>query len=416
MPDSPLKFHHLTFVSERNEDGVLVGRPDTESYAVFPADGAALLQRMIAGMPVEEAAPWHQAEYGESVDIADFVDTLSDLGFIRHADDTEPMAQRPVTLQRPARILFSPVAFAVYAAILLGWLASAIRHPDLFPRPGNVFFTDSPILVQLTLVFGPIPLVFLHEASHVLAGRRLGLRSRLGFGTRLYFLVFETRLNGLLTVPRSKRYLPFLAGMVLDLLVISGLSLIADLAREPDGSIPFFGRLLLALAVPTAARFCYQFILFLQTDVYYVFATALGCHDLHAATSTLVLNRIRRLRGREVVDTVQWTERDLKVARWYAPFFAFGVTVITAVAVFALIPILVRFVELVLHGLTGHHGGTHFWDSAVTATLNVLQIAFFVSVTLRTRARRRRAARQPAKPSTHQPAMPGTPPGRSELA
>ena len=151
-----------------------------------------------------------------------------------------------------------------------------------------MFFTDSTVAVELLIVFGQLPWLFLHESFHVLAGRRLGLSSRLGLGTRLYFVVFETRMPSLLSVERRRRHLPFLAGMLADVLIVASLGVLAS----ATGGI--VRGLALAMAFPVCTRFAYQFLLFLQTDVYFALATALGCYDLHAATKARIANRYWR--------------------------------------------------------------------------------------------------------------------------
>ena len=45
-----IRLHRLTMVTE--DDGVMVGRPDICSYAVFPAEGAEALRLLDAGTPV----------------------------------------------------------------------------------------------------------------------------------------------------------------------------------------------------------------------------------------------------------------------------------------------------------------------------------------------------------------------------
>jgi hypothetical protein len=158
-----------------------------------------------------------------------------------------------------------------------------------------VFFTHSLLVVQLSMIVGQLPLVFLHEAFHTLAGRRLGLRSRLGISNRYMYIVFETQMNGLLSVERRKRYLPFLAGMVCDVVELSLLGLLANATRDANGSFSLTGRIALALAFTVVIRLAWQFQLYLRTDLYYVFSTALSCHDLHDASTTLLRNRIWRL-------------------------------------------------------------------------------------------------------------------------
>ncbi|WP_438291242.1 hypothetical protein [Streptomyces sp. HUAS TT7] len=391
--DSPVSFHRLSFVPDG--EGVLVGRPDTDAFAVLPPDGAAALRRMTEGQTPAQAATWYAEHYGEQLDMADFLDTLGELGFLRGEGDAQEAAPGgPVRFQRLAQVLFSRPALCCYALLVAAWLAVIATTPDLAPHPGQVFYTDSLLLVQLVVVFGQLPFVGLHEAFHVLAGRRLGLPSELGMGTRLYIVVFETRMNGLLTVERRKRYLPFLAGMLVDLVVVSALGLVAFALRASDGAEPVAGRLLLAMAFPILIRCGYQLFLFLETDVYYVFATALGCHDLHAATRALVLNRLRRVIGRPArIDLSQWTERDLAVARWYAPFFTVGVAVLLAMAPLVFVPLFVQTVRLLADGISSAGSGLPFWDSLVFAALNIVQIAFWAWLTVRVHLRRRRTSR-----------------------
>lgn len=393
--EQSLDFHFLTFVPEAEQ--VLVGRPGTDSYAVLPPDGAAVLERMTRGAAPSAVAAWYQTTYGERLDIDDFVASMAEMGFLREAEEEPAAPERPVRLQGLARGLFSPFAFAAYAVVFAAWVLTMFRHPDLAPHPRHVFFTDSTVLVQLLIVFGQLPWLFLHEAAHVLAGRRLGLPSKLGFGTRLYvFVVFETRMPSLLSVPRRQRYLPFVAGMLLDVLAISLLGLLAYVLRDSPGAWHTAGAVALAMAFPVCTRFAYQFLLFLQTDVYYVAATALGCYDLHAATRTLVRNRIWRMARRpdRVRPLAAWTDRDIRVARRYAPLFAVGVVVLVTVWLLAFVPVITGLVRMTAHAITADASSARFWDAAVFIALNVAQIGFFAYVVLRDWAQKHRRARR----------------------
>lgn len=394
-------FHQLTFVPEGDE--VLVGRADTDSYALFPADGAMLLRKLTTGMPLVDAVAWYNAAYDEPVDMDDFLETLNELGFVRDEGD-DPVAAAPVAVRyaRLGRAVFSPVAWVVYGAIAVVCVVLLVRMPDVRPYPRTLFFSDSLLLVQVGLLFAQLPFVFLHESFHALAGRRIGIPSRLGVGRRLYFVVFETTLNGLLGVPRRKRYLPFLAGMVADAVIFSLLICAAAVDAHRHGhDLSFVGRFTVALAFVTALRFVWQFYLFLRTDLYYVFSTALGCVALHDATRALIRNTLSRLLGlrHRVVDLEQWSDRDRKVARWYAPFAAAGVLVMLLTAAGTAVPVLVHFVRLLVDRL-GHpgHPDSGFWDSVGFLVLSVVQFGLVGVVALRDRARERRRQRTEAAP------------------
>ena len=158
------------------------------------------------------------------------------------------------------------------------------------PSYHDLFFTHYMTVLELVTFLGQFPLILLHELAHALAGRRLGLRTRLSIDRRMYYVVFVTEMDGLVTVPRRKRYVPMLAGMLTDLLVLAVLILVADVTRRPDGALSLAGDVALAFAYMTLLRLAWQFFFYLQTDLYFVIVTVLGCVDLQG-TARRVLAR-----------------------------------------------------------------------------------------------------------------------------
>ena len=366
----PLALHPLTYLDEGAE--VTVGRADIDSYAVLPADGAALLRELERGVAPAQAAAWYEQRYGQQVDMDDFVAVLVELDFL--SDGTTAAAAGPVRWQRLGRALFSRPAWVLYAALLTAAAAAMVRRPELAPHYRNLFFTEYVTVLELVLFLGQFPLLLIHESFHALAGRRLGLRSRLGIGRRLYFVVLETSMDGLVAVPRRQRYLPMLAGMLADLLVIAVLTLTAALLRDPAGGYPLAARICLTLAFGTALRFTWQFYLYLRTDLYYVVVTVLGCVDLHGTARQLVLNRLHRLRRRpdRVVDETTFHPRDRAVARWYQWLFTGGYAVSIAILALAVVPTTLRILHTVFGRLTGATaaGAAGLADSMLFIVLN----------------------------------------------
>jgi len=372
MSATQLDFHPLTFVEER--DGITVGRSDTESYAVLPADGVALLRRLTEGMPLPDAADWYRATFGEPVDMADFVATLHDLGFVK-VDGEKPAESRMIRFQALGRAAFSPVAWLCYAGVAIGCLLAMTAYPQLRPHAQNIFFSPSLIVVQIVLALAQLPALLWHEWFLVLAARRLGLPSRLGIGRRLYFVVFETELNGLLGVSRRQRYLPFLAGMLADILLFSGLTLAA--AVDLNDGLSWVGRLCLAFAFTVLLRLAWQFYVFLRTDLYYVFTTALGCTNLHEVTSAYLRDRFDWLPGVRPsrVDEASWSPRDKQIAPWFALLTVAGVGILLATALFMIAPVLLEFAIRMGSALArGTAAGAPFWDSAVSLLMVTLEL------------------------------------------
>ena len=368
-------FYPLTFAAE--PDGVTVGRSDIDSYALLPVDGVELLHQLASGMSIEEAADWYHTAFGERIDMTDFVDTLREFGFVRDGqadNEASGVETSGIWLRRLGNALFSPAAWICYSALVLASLVEMAVHPVLRPNFHNVFFTSSLVAVQLVLALVQMPAVLWHEWFHVLAGRRLGLSTRLGVGRRWYYFVFQTELNGLLSVPRRKRYLPFLAGMVADVLLLCALTLIA--AAGLPGGLSWLNRLALAIAYTTLLRLGWQCYLFLRTDLYFVLTTALGCTNLHEATSAYLRARLQRVPGvrPSTTDDQDWSPRDRRIAPWFALITLAGAVFVIAAAIIVVLPMGIEFVRRVSSALSeGMADEGRFWDSLISVVLLIAQ-------------------------------------------
>lgn len=396
IANTPVSFYPLTFVPDSPD--VIVGRKDIDSYASFPEDGAALLQTLQSGVSPEEAAHWYRERYAEPIDMEDFLETLSDLQFIRDGSDEGVVATptRPSPWQSIGKATFSPMAWIIYSAILGYCLYIIIHVPYLRPSYRNLFFTPYLVLLELGLFLGQFPGILFHELYHMLAGKRLGIPSRLGIGHRLYTLVFETHLTGLWSVPRKARYLPFLAGMLADLLWFSLFTILASLTYTSAYPFSFPGAFCLALAFSTLLRFIWQFYFYLQTDIYYVFTNFLRCVDLQQTTWQYLWNRIYRLFRliHKIRDEEAWHPRDRQIARWYVFFFGAGYLFSLGTLFFVGVPTALRiFSSVVTHLLNHATLNLDFWDSCVFLLLNGLQIAVVAWVYWREHRARRAAKR-----------------------
>jgi hypothetical protein len=389
--DQPLHLHPLTFLEEGDE--VTAGRADIDSYGMFPADGAALLRRLAAGSPPNEAAAWYTEQYGERVDISEFLEVLDELRLIvGEGETTKPAAK--VRWQGLGRAVFSRPAWACYALLVAAAVAEMIREPYLLPDYHHLFFTRSSlVLLTLGIVLGQVPWLMLHEAFHALAGRRLGLNSTLRVGRRFYYVVFVTSMDGLVTVPRRQRYLPFLAGMLLDLLAIAALTLGAAPLHDATGAGALCYRLLLSMAFGVVLRFTWQFYFFLRTDLYYFAATLLGCNDLQAAAKQVLTDRARRLLRRpagQAAGTV--TGRELAVARWYSWLMVAGYAFLAAILVTTAVPVAVRLTELAARELITAHSVLRAADALGFLALNSWEPMLAAALALRALHRKHRSA------------------------
>jgi hypothetical protein len=372
--DAPVRLPPLVYLADGDE--VTIGRPDTDSYGIFPPDGAAVVRRLAAGATPRQVAEWYEAEFGESLDVDHLLAALAELELL-HPDGEAPVeTPPPVRWQRLGRALFSWPAWLLYAGLILWAAVSMVRSPELAPSYRHLFFTDYYTLIEIGLFVGNVPLLMLHEAYHALAGRRLGVRSRLRISHRLYFLTLETSLDGLVAVPRRKRLLPILAGMLIDVVAFAVLTLAADLTRRPDGEFSFIGGWCLAVAFTLLLRIVWQFFFYLRTDLYTLIATLLGCVDLHTTAKRLLAYRFGQLVGRPSGhDPSQWHPADRRAARWYAWLILVGYTLSIGTFLLALAPALYQIFAGVLGRIAGSGTGWDGWlDSVLFLAITAAQI------------------------------------------
>ena len=385
---STVRLHRLTMVTEY--DGIMVGRPDIGSYALFPPEGAETLRMLDSGLTVPEVAAWYERTYHTSLDFDDFLEVIEDLGFVLAPDEEKPPEPR-IRWQRLGRGVFSRPAMLGYVLLIGTAVVAMVRQPTLRPSYHNLFFTDQLSLIPVILTAALVPAILLHESFHALAGRRLGLPSTLSIGRRLYYLVAETRLDSLLSVPRRQRYLPFLAGILADFILISVLTLLA--AVLPGGGVAgWLSGLFLAIAFTSVLRLIWQLMFYLETDLYFVFTTALRCADLQNAARFHIRTHLRRLLRRELPQPdIEWSDRDRLVARWYAPLLVLGYAFSLGSLAWAGLPAALHFWSLIADRFQGSNTPVEgIVDAVVFIALTLWQPALLAYVFIRDRRARNR--------------------------
>jgi hypothetical protein len=384
--ETTILLHELTMVAEADE--VTIGRPDIGSYAVFPAEGAQVIRMLDSGVPVSGVAEWYERTTGTSLDVADFLEALRDLQFLR-SDGEERMGVAAVRWRRLSRWLFSWPAAAGYAALVGAAVVAMARTPQLRPSYRHLFFTEHLSLIPIVLTAALVPCILLHESAHALSGRRLGLPSTLTISRRLYYVVAETRLDSLLSVPRRQRYLPFLAGMLADIGLVATLTLLAAALRH-DGIPAWCSAVCLAVAFTSILRLLWQFMFYLETDLYFVMTTALRCSDLQNATRFHLRCAFRRMLGRRPPPVpAEWSDRDRAMARRYAPLLVAGYGFSLGSLLWAGLPTTLRFWSELVERFHGSNTPAQaLVDAVAFIGLTLLQPALLGYVVLRDRRAR----------------------------
>jgi hypothetical protein len=233
----------------------------------------------------------------------------------------------------------------------------------------------------------------LHEGWHWLAARAAGVDARFGIDRRLYFLVFETDLSQLWTLPRNRRYGPQFAGLAIDSVVLAaftGIGLVdrTDLYDIPDSVVSVAA----ALAYLLVAGMLWQCLVFLRTDLYAVLLTATGCHDLWNV-KTLILHRaFGRLAPSEAERLAEARPRDVAVARWFRWVYLVGIPGTLAYFAIFYVPVYAELLAWTGRGLTNGPMAASFWSTLLTSAAVLWPILTVMATWVLDRSRGRTAA------------------------
>lgn len=390
----------LTVASDPDEnDEYVVGRPDLGLYAAIPRPGVVLIEYLRDGASLTEATQQATAAAGADVDGAEFLTDLAETGLLDSPVETGATVaggRRIGWVERIPRAavepLFGRVAWTVYGAITALLIVLLLLRPDLRPIFDDIWFLTDPIWSLIALFAVSIAISAGHECWHWLAGRALGITPRFRMGRRGVFLVFETDLSQLVTLPRRVRHSPLVAGFAFDVvLLVAALLLRLGFREEVLNHPPWFDRFLGAVVFRQLFVLVWQlFGVAFRTDSYAVLANALGCQNLYRATALAMKFRLWRLDADEGAELAGMSSRDRSVANWFWLVYLAGVFAMFTLLVGYLVPFIFGTIRWIIPNITSMAPETLvFWQSLVLAALLLGQYAAIPFIARRERRQRR---------------------------
>jgi hypothetical protein len=339
---------------------------------------------MLSGSTVAQAAAVAAQHSGQDVDVVEFATVLLESGLVKAINGVpvEPapgLAPASSWLEgvRPqtAGPFFSGPAWVGYGLLLAACAAVFLAEPGYWPSYEDIFFYPNPALCLVAVAVTGMVLSGCHEASHWMAGRAAGVAARFRVSRRLYFLVFETDLSQLWSLPRARRFSPFLAGMAFDTVMLAvSLGLRVAAGRGLVSVPPLLLRFLGAVVFLEVIALAWQFLIFLRTDLYAVFVTAAGCRNLYRINALYLKSRLRILRPAEATELDNAHPRDLQVARWFALLYLVGIAGAAWFFVNFFLPATVMLAGWLFLSLTATPVGTaDFWQALVIGGLAALR-------------------------------------------
>ncbi|PSL52826.1 hypothetical protein B0I31_111113 [Saccharothrix carnea] len=379
-PSSVLRLHRLAVRdSDDDPDEVVVGRAETGAFVELPRIGAIAISLLDTGSTVGEVEERIAREHDVELDVVEFAEALVELEFVSGVDGRSLSggAQRrehlPWLRERHVRWLFGRTANVVWLGVLLAAAVTWWQRPDLVPSASDFYWTPYVGLAVLvnTALFSVSATV--HELMHLAAARSYGAPARIGFSTRLHYLVVQTDVTAIWAVPRRARLRVYLAGMKWDAFLVTGCVLVVAHAGLPVG----VDRVLAALALVVLLSMAVQVQVYMRTDLYYVLMEWLRGRNVFQDALAYLRHLVRR--GPD--PTADLPARERRAVRVYAVAMAVGSAI--SLSVFALygLPIVITGVVGAFTGLLGGIGDP--WrvvDSALVIAVEcVLQTAFLIA-------------------------------------
>lgn len=319
----------------RRQEGeeFVVGRTDTNSFIYLPDTGVALIDLLERGLSLQQVQDEFQGRFGETPDVADFVQSLAELGFVQSTSTGElagivaattaiavPRGHFGGIPQQVASRFYARPLLWFYGMFIAGAVAIAGSTPRYIPRSLDQLWHPWVMVSVLGMLAFNIIQTFCHEFAHLLAARAQGVASRMGISRRLMEVVAVTDISGLYAVPAASRYLPYLAGMIWEGLLGAVFVYLLKLSDARVLPLPHLGYAAAKAGVfICASRLLWQLQVHLKTDLYYVLANWLQTRNLQGDSLGYLRNLWDHLRGRPArVDLSALPPRELVIVRRYS--------------------------------------------------------------------------------------------------
>jgi putative peptide zinc metalloprotease protein len=355
----------------------IVGRVDLGEFIVVPDFAVGAIRLLSTGLTIGETRKRLFEETGHDVDVAAFVTSLMELGFVTAIDGRSmPEVSVPkVTLPRLRAahvryVLTWPVA-GVVALVTVAAVVAALRDPRIVPGYHDLLWSGHGSLVLAGNAVIVWSIIGLHELAHLITARAAGAPGRMSLSTRLQFLTAQTDVTGIWAAPRWQRVVVYLSGMLVNVL-ISALAMLAHAASHPGSPT---ARLPAAIAMASLLALVPQTLIFMRTDLYFLLQDLSGSRNLYADGSAHVRWWARRLLWRTAEDPDQTdpctalSARERRAVRMYAVLLVLGTAASIAVALTVTLSVAVTLVLNAVDRLLTDTSPARLLDGLVTVTV-----------------------------------------------
>lgn len=367
-PDASVSLHPHELLPD-GED-VIAKRLDLVSYISLSPDAARILTCLRECERMDLTLARFEAEGLAFEDLRDFVLMLAESQFVHTVNGHAISLQASAPAQTVARsavagMLFGSAAWIIYGLIAIASLLLFAFAEQTRPAGDDFYFSGSGLASLIVNLLGMWAVVFIHEFGHVYAARREGIAGRISWGYRFIFLVIETDVSDIWSIPRHRRYSIYMGGLAWTFAIILVLQLLL-FAPLPD-TLMKLDRLFILLLLQTIV---FQFVIILRTDLYYVLTNYFRIDDLYERALRF-LGRLVRLQTHAIrQDWTMLSNRDRLVETSFLAYSIVGI----GITGFLFIQVDLPFFEATAQVITSkllHEPlfSAAYWDGIFFATL-----------------------------------------------
>lgn len=281
--------------------GFVVGSDVLNDYFQFPKEAIQIIGLLKEGNSLDEIKKKILVDGAEQLDVDDFIELLVSIGFLykkeeeyldRLRSNNQHVEGLSVSINQNTALKLTSTPFRIgYCLIVFYAMFLMFKDSTYAIDPMALVFDQNLTFSLVLLLFLYLTATMLHEFGHMVAAARIGARSTLHIGNRLWNIVLEADITDIMSQPQIQRYLPILAGIIMDFLTISLVCLAIKYMVE-NNMDPYYIQIAKALTLQIIITIIWQFNLFLKTDIYYLICTYFNYHNLDAEARKYLYDKI----------------------------------------------------------------------------------------------------------------------------
>jgi putative peptide zinc metalloprotease protein len=326
-PAGPVTSPYGELTVVRDGDGYVLGSLGSADFVAVPPIGGRIVLWLQDGAGPAECGRRAAELAGEPVDVEGFLAGLAEAGLLAGSGAGQPGRRATAGIagwkRTAGRVTFGPAALVAQVLLAAAGIVAMIGFPQARPTYADAIAVHVPLLSIVIISVLSMARGLAHESAHVLAAWAAGVSSRVSISRRMIFIVYQTDLTRLWSVPRRSRAVPLLAGLVFDG-ASTGLLVLLDLTVLHAAPLPVT-HLIRAAIFLNVSSIAFQFLIFMRTDVYALLVLATGCKHLWDTKDAIARNAVRRATAGDLALLSTAGRREVFWAKVFLGLYAPGV-------------------------------------------------------------------------------------------